>query len=85
MQQRRAQNSVCYLMRHGRGFYFAPNGINEPGRLEEEHRLCYVGMTRAMKSLLLTYAESRLQAGQDTTTVCRFVQKFPGNTSKKSD
>ncbi len=35
-----------------------------PGELEEERRLCYVGMTRARQELHLTYASSRLQFGQ---------------------
>lgn len=52
--------------------------INEPGRLEEERRLCYVGMTRAMKSLLLTYAESRRLYGQEHNhCVSRFVREIP--------
>lgn len=34
-----------------------------PGELEEERRLCYVGMTRAREELHLTYASSRLQFG----------------------
>lgn len=35
-----------------------------PAELEEERRLCYVGMTRARQELYLTYAASRLQFGQ---------------------
>lgn len=35
-----------------------------PEQLEEERRLCYVGMTRARQELHLTYAQSRLQFGQ---------------------
>ena len=31
---------------------------NNPNQLEEERRLCYVGMTRAMQQLYLTYAET---------------------------
>lgn len=37
---------------------------NGPSELEEERRLCYVGMTRAREELHLTYARSRLQFGQ---------------------
>ena len=33
--------------------------LEEPGLFEEERRLCYVCITRAMKQLYLTYAESR--------------------------
>jgi DNA helicase-2/ATP-dependent DNA helicase PcrA len=36
----------------------------DPKDLEEERRLCYVGMTRAKEELFLTYAQSRAQFGQ---------------------
>ncbi len=39
--------------------------VEEAGRLEEERRLCYVGMTRAMQKLYITYAEMRRLYGQD--------------------
>ena len=52
--------------------------INEPGRLEEERRLCYVGMTRAMQSLCISHAESRRLHGQDTyPTPSRFLGEVP--------
>lgn len=37
-----------------------------PSELEEERRLCYVGMTRAREELHLSYSSSRLQFGQRT-------------------
>ncbi|MCW5589354.1 MAG: DNA helicase II [Legionellales bacterium] len=50
----------------------------EPGRIEEERRLCYVGMTRARESLLLTAAESRRIYGQDARhRLSRFVLEIP--------
>ena len=52
--------------------------IEEPGRLEEERRLCYVGITRAMQKLFITYAESRRMHGQDTyNRPSRFIQEIP--------
>jgi DNA helicase-2/ATP-dependent DNA helicase PcrA len=46
--------------------------------LEEERRLCYVGMTRAMEKLYLTYARKRLYFGQRTSNiVSRFVLELP--------
>ncbi len=50
----------------------------EPGRLEEERRLCYVGITRAMEKLYLTFAESRQLYGSETLNpVSRFVRDIP--------
>lgn len=50
----------------------------EPGRLEEERRLCYVGITRAMQQLVITYAESRRMHGQDNfNSISRFVKEIP--------
>jgi DNA helicase-2/ATP-dependent DNA helicase PcrA len=46
--------------------------------LEEERRLCYVGMTRAMRSLYLTYAEQRRLHGVDSYgQASRFVREIP--------
>src|SRR5574337_1090066 len=47
--------------------------------LEEERRLCYVGMTRAMRELILSYAEPRRLHGSDTYGVpSRFLREIPG-------
>ncbi len=52
--------------------------MEEPGRLEEERRLCYVGVTRAMEKLVMTYAESRRLYGQEKfNPVSRFVREIP--------
>ena len=46
--------------------------------LEEERRLCYVGMTRAMRALYLSYAEQRRLHGVDSYgQVSRFVREIP--------
>ncbi len=51
--------------------------INEE-ELEEERRLCYVGMTRAMKTLTLTMARERMTRGEyDVHKVSRFVEEIP--------
>ena len=50
----------------------------EPGRMEEERRLCYVGITRAMERLVMTYAESRRLHGSETFNApSRFVREIP--------
>ncbi|WP_110693505.1 DNA helicase II [Salinicola halophyticus] len=52
--------------------------LEEPGRLEEERRLCYVGMTRAMRKLYLTYAEIRRLHGRETMArPSRFLREVP--------
>jgi DNA helicase-2/ATP-dependent DNA helicase PcrA len=50
----------------------------EPGRMEEERRLCYVGITRAMRQLYLTFAESRRLHGKDSyNRPSRFISEIP--------
>ena len=50
----------------------------DPGRLEEERRLCYVGITRAMERLVVTYAESRRLHGRDNyNPPSRFIRELP--------
>ncbi|WIX32742.1 DNA helicase II [Salinicola sp. JS01] len=52
--------------------------LEEPGRLEEERRLCYVGLTRAMRKLYLTYAEIRRLHGRETMArPSRFLREIP--------
>ena len=52
--------------------------IEEPGRLEEERRLCYVGITRAMEKLTITYAESRrLHGSESLNPPSRFIREIP--------
>ena len=51
---------------------------DEPHLLDEERRLCYVGMTRAMKSLTLSYASRRFLHGQSFYSVnSRFLNEIP--------
>lgn len=52
--------------------------LEEPGRLQEERRLCYVGITRAMERLFLTRAEKRRLWGRESyTDWSRFVDEIP--------
>lgn len=61
------------------GMFPSQMSAEEAGRLEEERRLCYVGMTRAMqKKLYITYAEMRRLYGQDKYhKPSRFIRELP--------
>jgi DNA helicase-2/ATP-dependent DNA helicase PcrA len=51
--------------------------LNNPEELEEERRLCYVGMTRAMNTLILTRAHYRRRYGNDAPEMSipsRFIE-----------
>ncbi len=51
---------------------------DSPKALEEERRLCYVGITRAEKNLTLTYAEKRRVFGRDESRFpSRFIREIP--------
>ena len=52
--------------------------LEEPGRLEEERRLCYVGITRAMERLVISYAETRRMYGTESFNApSRFIREIP--------
>ena len=54
--------------------------LEEPGRLEEERRLCYVGITRAMERLVITYAETRRMYGNENFNApSRFIREIPAD------
>ncbi|MGI9227407.1 MAG: DNA helicase II [Gammaproteobacteria bacterium] len=60
------------------GLFPSSMSMEEPGRLEEERRLCYVGITRARQQLVLSYAESRRQYGSDNyNPPSRFISEIP--------
>ncbi|MEZ9196901.1 DNA helicase II [Shewanella sp. 10N.286.54.B9] len=60
------------------GLFPSQMAIDEGDRLDEERRLCYVGMTRAMQQLYITYAESRRIYGRESfARPSRFVKEIP--------
>jgi DNA helicase II / ATP-dependent DNA helicase PcrA len=60
------------------GMFPSQQSTEESGRLEEERRLCYVGMTRAMEKLYICYAESRRIYGREMFhKPSRFIREMP--------
>ena len=60
------------------GMFPSQQSVEDIGRLEEERRLCYVGMTRAMNKLYLLHAESRRIYGQEKFhKASRFLRELP--------
>jgi DNA helicase-2/ATP-dependent DNA helicase PcrA len=60
------------------GLFPSQKAAEEPGRLEEERRLAYVGITRARARLVLTHAESRRLHGAETyARPSRFLREIP--------
>jgi DNA helicase-2/ATP-dependent DNA helicase PcrA len=54
--------------------------LNDPKALEEERRLCYVGVTRAMRKLFMTYAEIRRTYGRESYhRPSRFLHEIPAD------
>lgn len=69
---------LVFLAGMEEGLFPHQMSIEDPTRLEEERRLCYVGITRAMKKLYLTYAEVRRIHGNEVYhRASRFVQEIP--------
>ena len=62
------------------GVFPSSKSLEESGRLEEERRLAYVGITRARHKLVLTWAESRRIHGMDMYGMpSRFLREIPGH------
>jgi ATP-dependent DNA helicase UvrD (EC 3.6.1.-) len=60
------------------GMFPSQMSLDEGGRLEEERRLAYVGVTRAMEKLTLTYAETRRLYGKEVYhRPSRFIGELP--------
>jgi len=69
---------TVFLVGMEEGLFPHSRTLNNPEEMEEERRLCYVGMTRAQNKLYLTYATQRLYFGQrNNNMVSRFVGDVP--------
>lgn len=70
--------SVVFMVGMEEGLFPHSRSLSEPVELEEERRLCYVGMTRAINKLYMTYTQQRLYFGQrNSNQISRFVIELP--------
>lgn len=71
---------IVFIAGMEEGLFPHKMSLEEPGRLEEERRLAYVGITRAMQQLYITCAETRRLYGTETyNKVSRFVREIPAD------
>ncbi|HEX4605410.1 MAG TPA: UvrD-helicase domain-containing protein, partial [Candidatus Angelobacter sp.] len=71
---------LVFLMGMEEGLFPHSRAFNDPDQMEEERRLCYVGMTRAMDHLVLSNARYRRRYGTDmpdATVPSRFLEEVP--------
>jgi ATP-dependent DNA helicase UvrD/PcrA len=76
--------SVVFMAGMEEGLFPHSRSAESEEELEEERRLCYVGITRAKERLILTHAaERRLYGYPQANLVSRFVQEIPGEALEK--
>ncbi|GMR01300.1 MAG: DNA helicase II [Gammaproteobacteria bacterium] len=69
---------LVFIVGMEEGLFPSQRSLEEEGKLEEERRLCYVGITRAREQLVLCCAEHRRLYGQDLyPSASRFVSEIP--------
>jgi ATP-dependent DNA helicase UvrD/PcrA len=70
--------SLLFLCGLEDGLFPHQRSLNDANGLEEERRLCYVGLTRAREQLYLSYAEQRrLHGSENYSTPSRFLRELP--------
>lgn len=70
--------SVVFLIGMEEGLFPHSRSLLDPMELEEERRLCYVGITRSMYKLYMTFASHRLYFGTRTSNmISRFLADIP--------
>jgi DNA helicase-2/ATP-dependent DNA helicase PcrA len=80
--------STVYLVGMEEGLFPHKLSLMEDAALEEERRLCYVGMTRARQRLVLTWAARRRSYGEDylrSTRPSRFLSEVPPSLLDRLD
>jgi DNA helicase-2/ATP-dependent DNA helicase PcrA len=76
---------VVFIAGMEEGLFPHARSLQDPAMLEEERRLCYVGMTRAQKRLILTWARQRRRfaAGEpEVRTPSRFLAEIPSHLTE---
>lgn len=69
---------LVFIVGMEEGLFPSQRSLEEEGKLEEERRLCYVGITRAREQLVLSCAEHRRLYGQDLyPSASRFISEIP--------
>ena len=69
---------IVFMVGMEEGLFPHARSMTEPMELEEERRLCYVGMTRARKRLYMTYAQCRMIYGLTSSNMpSRFISDIP--------
>lgn len=69
---------VVYMVGMEEGLFPHRRSLDDREELEEERRLCYVGMTRAREELVCSYAHQRMLMGQVTgSDMSRFISEIP--------
>ncbi|MBD2103763.1 DNA helicase PcrA [Leptolyngbya sp. FACHB-261] len=70
---------VVFLVGLEEGLFPHGRSLDDPAALEEERRLCYVGITRARERLYLSHArERRLYGSREAAVKSRFLEELPG-------
>jgi len=76
---------VVFIAGMEEGVFPSYQSLMEEDRLEEERRLCYVGITRAREEIYLTNARCRMLFGSTSyNRVSRFVEEIPASLTKNS-
>ncbi len=71
---------IVFMVGMEEGLFPHSRSLMDKNELEEERRLCYVGMTRAKQKLFLTFARRRLFFGKHSSNVVsRFILELPEN------
>jgi len=69
---------LVFIVGMEEGLFPSQRSLEEEGKLEEERRLCYVGITRAREQLVVSCAEHRRLYGQDMyPSPSRFISEIP--------